>query len=85
MSFFDRQGISECLLQDQNKRGTDNETLKENTENENELESNINDNNNSIMQCYLNDNFEVNILTLRNYSFILVSVDGSSFEMYRLV
>jgi hypothetical protein len=49
MSFFDRQGISKCLLQDQNERGTDNETLKENTKNKNELETNISDNNNSIV------------------------------------
>ena len=56
MSFFDRQGIIECLLQDQNKRGTINETLKENREDKNELET-YTSNNSSIMQPHLNDNF----------------------------
>lgn len=33
----------------------------------------------------MNDMFEVNILTLGNYSFIFVSADGPIFEMHRLV
>ena len=60
MSFFDRQGIPDALLQDRSEQ--------------------INS-----RQDQMSDGFEEDVLVLRNYSFISVNTDGTTFEMHRLV
>ena len=81
MSFFDRQGIPEALLQTKTERdhrpseGLDEENNKENDDDDDSigLESNG------------NDEFEEDVLILRNYSFIFINVDIITFGMHRLV
>ncbi|KAJ5122605.1 hypothetical protein N7526_009542 [Penicillium atrosanguineum] len=74
MSFFDRQGIPERLIRLQpefNHRSTS------------ELLDDSIDGNSSTSD--VDFDFEDDIMTLRNYSFISVSENGSSFMMHRLV
>ena len=79
MSFFDRQGIPEALLRrietgqsHENLRGADVDDEKDNDED-------------STSESIGDDGFEDDILTLRNYSFISVNADKTTFEMHGLV
>lgn len=95
MSFFDRQGIPENLIKTQNNaeyvnRGGDagnDEGIEggEHTVDDKEVDGKNDSYENSISVSSLDDEFETDILTLRNYSFITASVDGTIFEMHRLV
>ena len=72
MSFFDRQGIPEALLRGHRPSERPNEE-NDNDDDSIELESNG------------NDEFEEDVLILRNYSFIFINVDIITFEMHGLV
>ena len=79
MSFFDRQGIPEALL----RRGETSQSREKLGEADMDDE---NDNDeDSTSQSTLDDGFEDDILTLRNYSFISVNADNITFEMHGLV
>ena len=43
------------------------------------------DNEDSVSESSVSDEFEDDVLTLRNYSFIFVNADATIFEMHRLV
>jgi tetratricopeptide (TPR) repeat protein len=92
MSFFDRQGIVECLLRDQvnsgNNRGNAEESWKDDDglDDEDSWGDETSDNDeNSTLESDVNNPFEGDIIVLRNFSFISVNMDGASFEMHRLV
>ncbi|KAJ5242016.1 uncharacterized protein N7469_000343 [Penicillium citrinum] len=74
MSFFDRQGIPENLILHQSKA---------NEISNSESPSDFSDE--EISESDLDSDFEDDIATLRNYSFISVSENGTSFTMHRLV
>ena len=80
MSFFDRQGIPETLLRGQG--GTRNRCESSGTDCENNDES---DGGDSALDASIDDGFEDDILTLRNYSFISLTTDIATFEMHGLV
>ncbi|KAJ5157885.1 uncharacterized protein N7482_008985 [Penicillium canariense] len=72
MSFFDRQGIAENLLQDSPQKF--------------DRFKHINDENEgSGTESEANNDFEDDIKTLTDYSFISISQHGTLFEMHRLV
>jgi tetratricopeptide (TPR) repeat protein len=77
MSFFDRQGIPEALLR--NRPAT--ESRSENLDGP----DGDPDDEDSAPESGCNDEFEEDVLTLRNYSFISVNVDATTFEMHGLV
>jgi tetratricopeptide (TPR) repeat protein len=92
MSFFDRQGIVECLLRDQSNSGNNHGNAEESWEDDDGLEDEdswgdeTSDNDeNSTLESDVNNPFESDIIVLRNFSFISVNMDGASFEMHRLV
>jgi hypothetical protein len=77
MSFFDRQGIPEALVR-RIETGQSREDLggaDADTEEDSDEDS----------ESTGDDGFEDDILTLRNYSFISVNADKTTFEMHRLV
>jgi Tetratricopeptide repeat len=80
MSFFDRQGIPEALIR--NQSGTGNRHGKLDADGGNGGESDAED---SVSEAGVNDEFEDDILTLRNYSFISLTTDVTTFEMHGLV
>ncbi|KAF2679034.1 TPR-like protein, partial [Lentithecium fluviatile CBS 122367] len=80
MSFFDRQGIPEALLRNQDR--TDNRRNGEAVIYRGSEDSDSNDNES---EASLDDGFEEDIVTLRDYSFIGVTTNSSTFEMHRLV
>ncbi|KAF2838466.1 putative kinesin [Patellaria atrata CBS 101060] len=80
MSFFDRQGIPEALIRTQSGMGNRQEDVGTiNLDGEN---SNSDD---SKSEASIDDGFEEDILTLRNYSFIALTTDAITFDMHRLV
>ncbi|KAJ5732374.1 P-loop containing nucleoside triphosphate hydrolase protein [Penicillium malachiteum] len=73
MSFFDRQGIPSSLLQEgQATKEKNKESGTSDTEDEKSVYSDI-------------DNFENDVLLLRDYSLISITSDPANFEMHRLV
>jgi hypothetical protein len=74
MSFFDRQGILENLIRHQPKA---------NYRSSSELLSDSSDRETS--ESDLGPDFEDDVATLRDYSFISVSENSTSFTMHRLV
>ncbi|KAH8691820.1 hypothetical protein BGW36DRAFT_464476 [Talaromyces proteolyticus] len=72
MSFFDRQGIPEALLQ-----GRTNQEIAQ--------RSGSDDDEGSESQSSITDEFQNDILALRRYLFISISVDRTTFEMHNLV
>ena len=93
MSFFDRQGIPEALLQNRseqrneqkNWRQGQKESNDDNSVNKDASHSDDDDDNVDISQSSVCDGLEDDILALRNYSFISVNSDGTTFEMHGLV
>ena len=82
MSFFDRQGIPEALLKTQYEGENENtaEAAGDDADDDHK------DDSDGDIVTYLSvDEFEDNILILRNYSFITISIDGTTFEMHGLV
>ncbi|KAI9689234.1 MAG: hypothetical protein M1822_000972 [Bathelium mastoideum] len=78
MSFFDSQGIPEALVrtQAQNGEGQDDTNDKESDEDSNDDDSALESEEHE---------FEIDLLTLRNYSFVSFSMDPHVFEMHKLV
>ena len=76
MSFFDRQGIPEPLIRNRTETGNieEGDGSDERDDNENDASESSSDN-----------EFEDDILTLRNYSFISIGVDVTAFEMHGLI
>ncbi|KAH9211702.1 hypothetical protein DL95DRAFT_510730 [Leptodontidium sp. 2 PMI_412] len=68
MSFFDRQGIPDTLLQNRSERTKSNDDDVDITS-----------------QSLMNNGFKEDVLVLRNYSFISVNANGTTFEMHGLV
>ncbi|KAJ5451405.1 hypothetical protein N7491_000587 [Penicillium cf. griseofulvum] len=81
MSFFDWQGIPEDLLRVQGIEKTY-ETIGSSEEN---VDSSSEEDTDSSSECHLDDEFESDITTLRDYSFIATSENSSVFTMHRLV
>ncbi|KAH8589776.1 P-loop containing nucleoside triphosphate hydrolase protein [Bisporella sp. PMI_857] len=73
MSFFDRQGISEALLKIQPEEESSDSHVAEDSEED------------ILSGASQDDQFEASVNALREFSFISVSVDGTTFEMHRLV
>ncbi|KAF1985806.1 TPR-like protein [Aulographum hederae CBS 113979] len=80
MSFFDRQGIPESLLRGRHEHDEaqqyDNNVLDDVDETDDDVSSTDNDIDKD------GDEFEADISTLRDYSFISIKPNGSSFEMH---
>ncbi|KAF2196192.1 putative kinesin [Delitschia confertaspora ATCC 74209] len=80
MSFFDRQGIPQALIR--TRSGTENEHGGVEAINTDDEHSDSDDNES---KASVDDGFEEDILTLRNYSFIVLTTDTTTFDMHRLV
>ena len=80
MSFFDRQGIPEALLQDQTKPRISRGNLKEQ-----DGDYTSDDNEDSTTGSSINNGFERDIIALRDYSLISIGTDKTTFEMHGLV
>jgi hypothetical protein len=78
MSFFDRQGIPESLLRNRGKQ-------RETKEDHGRKEDKNDDDNDDTSQLSICDEFDDDVMALRNYSFIYVNADGTTFEMHGLV
>lgn len=79
MSFFDRQGIPEKLLRVECKRNNDYSNPEQPVNGSSE------ENTDSTSESDTDHDFEDDITTLRDYSFISVGEDRSVFTMHRLV
>ncbi|ORY64996.1 P-loop containing nucleoside triphosphate hydrolase protein, partial [Pseudomassariella vexata] len=78
MSFFDRQGIPESLLRSRSEERRvvhDHDSPSTDDTDIEDIESNSSD----------GDGFENDVVTLRDYSFISINKDKTSFEMHSLV
>ena len=82
MSFFDRQGIPEDLLRSQDEQRNSRQDQEERS-NGNAIDSDDDDNGTS--QSSVSNGFEEDVLALRDYSFISINTDGTTFEMHGLV
>ncbi len=85
MSFFDRQKISETLLKTSKKAENENENTEENAEIDEDDDHEDNSDENIAFDFNVDDEFEVDILVLRNYSFIIISMNEVVFEMHELM
>jgi hypothetical protein len=91
MSFFDRQGIPEALLRNRDERRNSLQGQKEiNDDNSTDIDTDIDaghsdDDEDRASQPSVSDGFEDDVLALRNYSFISINTDGTTFEMHGLV
>jgi hypothetical protein len=79
MSFFDRQGIPEALVR-RVEMGQSREDIGVASVDEDNVRGK-----DSTSESTGDDEFEDDILTLRNYSFISVNADGTTFEIHGLV
>lgn len=79
MSFFDYQGIPEMLLRNHTNHRNN---LRDREEHDGEGDD-MNDDFSS--QSSQSDEFERDVVALRNFSFISVNADGTTFEMHGLV
>ena len=77
MGFFDRQGISEILIHCRD--------IQRNYKKLEGSDEDEDDNKDNASESSKDDGFEDDVLTLRNYLFISVNADGTSFEMHSLV
>ncbi|KAF2807030.1 putative kinesin [Mytilinidion resinicola] len=80
MSFFDRQGIPEALIRPQSETGNRHENSRAHSEDRKER-----DDEDSGSEASADDGFEDDILILRDYSFISLTKDPTTFEMHMLV
>jgi hypothetical protein len=80
MSFFDRHGIPEALLRNQGEVEIESGDLGRDGGGDQE-----DDEEDRISESSVMDQFEDDILMLRNYSFIFVNSDATTFEMHGLV
>ncbi|KAJ5733743.1 hypothetical protein N7493_002529 [Penicillium malachiteum] len=79
MSFFDRQGISEDLLQVQREIHNEDSSSEEITSNHHDEDMD------STSESNTDDEFNDDVTTLRDFSFIAVSENMTVFTMHRLV
>ena len=80
MSFFDRQEIPEYLLRNGHEIGSRFRDLETPDSSDEERDSEE-----SKSEISTTDNFEEDILILRNYSFIFANINKTTFTMHRLV
>ncbi|KAF2688898.1 TPR-like protein [Lentithecium fluviatile CBS 122367] len=81
MSFFDRQGIPEALIRSRSEHGDAQTSQK--AHGDDKWDSDKED---DASQSSANDDtFEHDVVTLRNFCFISVDTNGTSFEMHALV
>jgi hypothetical protein len=81
MSFFDRQGIPEGLLQRQNEQGDTQKNPKEHND-----DAHKSDEEDNLSQSSAGDDeFESDIVVLCNFCLISIDTTGTSFEMHALV
>ena len=80
MSFFDRQGIPDTLLQN---RSQQTETVLSDYVDTDTSYSD--DDEDGTSKSSVSDGFEEDVSVLRNYSFISINTNGTSFEMHGLV
>jgi hypothetical protein len=80
MSFFDRQGIPEALVQNRTGHGS----VRQDRKGQYRDYDNSNDGETS-SQSSQSDEFEDDVMALRNFSFISINADRTTFEMHRLV
>jgi hypothetical protein len=86
ISFFDRQGIPEALLRSQGEQRNSQQDQNKSNEGYANIDTvHSNDNDDDTSQSSINNGFEDDVLTLRNYSFISINVDNTTFEMHRIV
>ncbi|PQE18243.1 hypothetical protein CJF30_00010977 [Rutstroemia sp. NJR-2017a BBW] len=86
MSFFDRQGIPEALLRCRDKQENLQQDRKESSDdNHTDITNYSDDDEDNESQSSVSDEFEDDILVLRNYSFITITADSTTFEMHRLI
>ncbi|KAJ5737309.1 uncharacterized protein N7483_002434 [Penicillium malachiteum] len=81
MSFFDRQGIPEKLLRVQDRERKHDSLSSPDEITKGSSEEDID----SSSESYLDDDFEDDIATLRDYSFIYTGEDSTVYTMHRLV
>jgi hypothetical protein len=87
MSFFDRQGIPDTLLRNRNEQRDSAQDPKHNNEGswaKYDAEHNDHDEDDT-SQSSADDEFEDDVSTLRQFSFISANKDSTTFEMHRLV
>ncbi|KAH7108877.1 P-loop containing nucleoside triphosphate hydrolase protein, partial [Dendryphion nanum] len=87
MSFFDRQGIPEELLRNRTERG-DAEGQEGHGSDDQDSDGDDDDDDasqSSTSEGGVEDEFEDDVLALRNFCFVSVDIDGTSFEMHALV
>jgi tetratricopeptide (TPR) repeat protein len=82
MSFFDRQGIPEALVRNQNEHKSGRGSGSRKAEGGDGGES---DDEETASDWIGDEEFENDVLILRNYSFVSVNVDATTFEMHGLV
>jgi tetratricopeptide (TPR) repeat protein len=80
MSLFDRQGIPQTLLQSRTEQGDTQRGQEERSDND--FDSGEDE---ASQSSTSEDEFEDDVEALRNYYFISVDTDGTSFEMHALV
>jgi hypothetical protein len=87
MSFFDRQGIPEALLRSRDEQRNSRHDQKEhNNDNHTNIDASYSDNDeDNGSRSSVNNGFEDDLLALRNYLFISVNMDGTTFEIHGLV
>jgi hypothetical protein len=89
ISFFDRQGIPDALLRNRSEQITLRQHQKGVTDSDSScVDNNTSYSNNeedSTLQSSLSDRFKENVSVLRNYSFISVNTNNTTFEMHGLV
>ncbi|MCJ1273889.1 hypothetical protein MMC21_001682 [Puttea exsequens] len=80
MSFFDRQVIPEALLRNRTGQGNVQQDRRKHNRN-----NNRDDDEDSVSRSSVSNVFEDDILALRNYSFVSVNANKTTFEMHRMV
>ncbi|KAH7418770.1 hypothetical protein BKA64DRAFT_208003 [Cadophora sp. MPI-SDFR-AT-0126] len=87
MSFFDRQGIPDTLLRNQDEQGNSaQDAVHQNVSSWAKYDAEHNDyDEDSTSQSSADDNFEDDVSILRQFSFISANKDGTTFKMHRLV
>ncbi|KAH7317796.1 hypothetical protein BKA65DRAFT_483263 [Rhexocercosporidium sp. MPI-PUGE-AT-0058] len=84
MSFFDRHGIPDFLLQNRSEQKQSRQDQSESTASNYTNDTGYSDDDeDNLSQSSLSDRFEEDVLVLRNYSFISVNANGKTFEISR--
>jgi hypothetical protein len=87
MSFFDRQGIPEALLRNRGEqRNSRQGEIESNNDNSTDGDAVYSDDDeDKTLEPSISDGFEDDVLVLRNYSFISINMDGTTFDIHALV